>query len=127
MTENNPQIITRDLFARHRTIAGLRALADFLEANPNVPINRHGVTYYVHSPRDRSDTCGRAFVDHIAALLDAPVNDDTDQDGHYFATRDFGPICYEALHIPQRARALHRAQYSYADNITLGGHNERAA
>ncbi|GAA1565428.1 hypothetical protein GCM10009678_55590 [Actinomadura kijaniata] len=127
MSEQNPPFTARDLLARHRTIAGLRALADFLEANPNVPVNRHGVRYYVHSDRDRPDACGRAFVDRVAALLDVPVRDDTDQGGHYVATRDFGDVLFEVVHIPQRARTLHDAQWSYADNITLDDQGGRAA
>lgn len=34
-----------DLFARTQTVAGLRALADFLEANPAVPVREFGADY----------------------------------------------------------------------------------
>jgi hypothetical protein len=73
------QIMSGDLFVWHRTITGLRALADFLEANPGVPVARFGETYDVHVRTD--DAQSRALVDALAALLGVPVRDDTADGG----------------------------------------------
>jgi hypothetical protein len=116
-TPANP-IVPGDLFARHQTITGLRALADFLENNPAVPVDEYGQDYtlYTHT---LGDTCGLAEVDRIAALLAETVRDDTPRGGHYWVAKTFGRVTYRALHIPSRAMADHDARTSYRNNITL--------
>lgn len=118
MPATSKPVVPGDLFARHQTIAGLRALADFLEATPDVPVAEYGREYTLYT-RDCHDTCGRAEVDRIAALLGVPVTDDTDRDGHYTAERAFGRIVYRIVHIPARRTAEYEARNSYRDNITL--------
>jgi hypothetical protein len=107
-----------DLFARHQTIAGLRALADFLEANPGVPVKEYGETYHVpiQAGADASEV---ALVDQAAALLGVTVDDNRPRGGHYIATRTFGRISYTVFHIPDRQKADSRARDSYRDNIVL--------
>ncbi|MGK5557672.1 hypothetical protein ACSNOI_39295 [Actinomadura kijaniata] len=119
MPEQNPPIVPGDLFARHQTITGLRALADFLEANPHIPVTEYGEYYSVFTRPARTDASGRALVDQAAALLGVDVRDDTDRGGHYTASRTFGRITYRVVHVPQRARDVHEARWSYATNITL--------
>jgi hypothetical protein len=117
-TGQTAPIVPGDLFARHQTITGLRALADFLEANPAVPVNEYGHDLIV-SVRADDDTSAAARVDQLAALLGVDVDDDTRHGGHYTATRTFGRISYRIVHIPQHRRDQYRAQDSYRDNITL--------
>jgi hypothetical protein len=105
-----------DLLIRHDTIAGLRALADFLEANPAVPVRPFGDDYSVFTTRT-DDTAERAAIDHLAELLGVIPQDDTDGGGHYTAIRHFGPIAYRAVHIPEAARRGHEAVFSYAANL----------
>ncbi|MFC5748338.1 hypothetical protein [Actinomadura rugatobispora] len=117
-TDPTRPIVPGDLFARHQTITGLRALADFIEDNPAVPVTSLGEFYAVYTRTD-TDADGRALIDDVAALLDVQVCDDTDRGGHYRASRSFGRITYQAVHIPPRAQELHEARWSYARNIVL--------
>ncbi|WP_339155527.1 hypothetical protein [Actinomadura luteofluorescens] len=107
-----------DLFARHQTIAGLRALADFLEANPSVPIKEYGGDYNVYT-RTGDDPAAVAAVDQVAALLNTEVTDDRPHGGHYIASKTFGRITYQIVHIPARQMDEHHAHISYRDNIRL--------
>ncbi|NVI88065.1 hypothetical protein [Actinomadura sp. BRA 177] len=113
-----PPIVPGDLFARQQTITGLRALADFLEANPAVPVEEYGHNLIL-SVRNMDDASAAALVDRTAALLGVEVTDDTHWGGHYTATRAFGRITYRIVHIPEQARAASRARDSYRDSITL--------
>jgi hypothetical protein len=112
----NP-IVPGDLFARHQTITGLRQLADFLEANPAVPVHEYGREYTIYTRG--SDKSGRAQVDRIAALLGVTPDDETNRGGHYTATKTFGRISYRVIHIPAQARQAHHARASYETNIRL--------
>jgi hypothetical protein len=117
-TQSAAFVVPADLFARHQTITGLRALADFLEANPAVPVEEYGWTLS-HHMRGRGDDCERAEVGRIAALLDATPVDDTGRGGHLVVSKTFGRITYKAVHIPARQIAEHDARMSYRNNITL--------
>ncbi|WP_433180631.1 hypothetical protein [Actinoallomurus sp. CA-150999] len=103
-------IVPGDLFARTQTIAGLRALADFLEANPAIPVYEYGWEVSVHT--EGTDEQETAEVERIAALLDVtPVRS---PGGHYTASRTFGRITYRIVHIPARRMAAHNALMTYA-------------
>jgi hypothetical protein len=105
-------IVPADLFARTQTIAGLRALADFLEDNPGLPVQEYGWTLTVYPTGD--DDRERAEVDRIAALLDTKPVDNRPRGGHYTVSRTFGRITYQAVHVPSRQMANHHALMSYA-------------
>ncbi|TDD73482.1 hypothetical protein E1293_31240 [Actinomadura darangshiensis] len=107
-----------DLFSRSQIIIGLRALAVFLEANPDVPVEEYGHHLTV-SVRTGDDPSAVALVDATAALLGVDVTDDTHRGGHYLATRTFGRVSYRIVHIPQQRHEEYRARDSYRDNITL--------
>ena len=103
-------IVPGDLFARAQTIAGLRTLADFLEANPAVPVYEYGWEVTVHA--EGTDAQEVAEVDRVAALLGVtPVRS---PGGHYIASKVFGRITYRIVHIPARRMAAHNALMSYA-------------
>jgi hypothetical protein len=88
----------------HRTdlIAGLRNMADWLEANPDVPVGSHDFVrlQYCAGVYIGDLTASRAEVDRVAALLDAePYRDGT----HYGAEKDFGgDVSYLALSIARK-------------------------
>jgi hypothetical protein len=105
-------IVPGDLFARTQTIAGLRALADFLEANPGVPVHEYG--WEVRHHTRGTDEEEAAEIDRIAALLDATPADERNDGGHYTASKTFGHITYTAVHIPARRMDAHHALMSYA-------------
>jgi hypothetical protein len=111
-------VVPGDLFARHQVITDLRKLADFLEANPAVPVPEYGETFDVF-PRDWDDDCSAALVDDVAGLLGVQADDDRPIGGHYSASRSFGRITYRIVHIPDHRRREHAAHMSYRDNIRL--------
>jgi hypothetical protein len=116
------QIVPGDFFARAQTISGLRELADFLEANPSVPVDEHGWSFQPYlgvSENAETDQSQRAEVDQIAQVLGTPVSDDRARGGHYFASRTFGRITYKALHIPARRMREYDARASYRGNVLL--------
>ncbi|TQM66822.1 hypothetical protein FHX41_0411 [Actinomadura hallensis] len=122
-TGRTSPIVPGDLFARHQTITGLRALADFLEANPGVPVNTYGETFHVPI-RAADDASAVALVDQTAALLGVNAQHDTRRGGHYLATRTFGRIAYTVFHIPEQQWAASLARDSYRDNIRLDHHDQ---
>ena len=102
---------------QHRlaVIAGLRALADFLAANPAVPVPLHGI-YVTYFAERAADAVMRAEIDHIAELLGAAI-DPGSGSGQYMTGVNFGPVRYEAVAVLADARARHRALMSYADCV----------
>ena len=131
MTRPAP-LVPGDLFARHQIITGLRSLADFLEANPAVPVNKYGIDV-LHSVREHDDTASAAEVDRIAALLGNDVQDERHQRGHYKVTRTFGRVTYRAYYVPSEEMRRYRAWCSYVNAVTpdqdasTRGDTERAA
>jgi hypothetical protein len=102
---------------RTATIAGLHALAAFLEANPAVPVPRHSirVTYFAQSG---DDDPMRAEIDHIADLLGAGIDTKYLAYGHHVTGIGFGPVRYEAAAILSDARARQDALNSYSGCVT---------
>jgi len=86
---------------RDRLIAGLRGLADFLNQNPQVPAPRS--TDLLVFPPNGSNVEMFAEIDAIAGLIGAVASDADSPRGHYSAQRDFGPVQYRAVAIPDRA------------------------
>ncbi|WP_169983535.1 hypothetical protein [Microbispora sp. H10836] len=93
---------------RTALIAGLRALADFLDANPAVPVPRS--VYALHFPHGATDAEMCAEVDHIAELLGVRASQEF---GHYGAAVHFGPVEYKAVAILAARRAQYEADRSY--------------
>ncbi|MFI7052280.1 hypothetical protein ACIBLB_09495 [Streptosporangium canum] len=99
---------------RSALIKGLRDLAAFLEANPEVPIpSLTGLHYYARG----TDTGIRAEIDTIATLLGTEVDTSDLDHGHYRTCLVFGPVEYTAVGIFAAARARHKAETSYAGCI----------
>src|SRR5262249_51323911 len=100
---------------RHRLITGLRALADWLEANPVAPVPR-GADLYVF-PRGTDDAkCTE--VDRFAALFGAEIDTGSLHEGHYAMRRRFGPVTYSITAISAENHARYRAAATYADAVT---------
>lgn len=95
---------------RAAIITGLRDLADFLDAHPDIPIT--GCVPLYHFAHQRTDADQRAEIEQIAARLGSPVEAQTPY-GHYVTTISFGPIQYRAMAITAAARARHDADDSY--------------
>jgi hypothetical protein len=113
------QMIPGDLLHRTKVIGGLRQLADWLDAHPDVPVSPFGWDLSIY-PQFAEDADRAAEVDRIAAILGVDVTDQTGDGGHYIASRAFGLITYEAVHIPRARRAASAALMSYRDCVTPG-------
>lgn len=111
---------------RAEITGGLRQLADYLDAHPEIPVSDYGWELLGHPDRS-TDAAERAAVDQVAAHLRVPVRDNTARGGHYIAEKTFGRITYQYIHIPARCRAIHQAWSSYADAVTPDDHTPEAA
>ncbi|MEU8252254.1 hypothetical protein [Nonomuraea sp. NPDC048916] len=96
---------------RTALISGLRDLAAFLEANPDLPIARNLTVH--HFPRRADDTQLCAEVDQIAAQLGTVIDAEELPHGHYGTSIHFGPVEYKAVAILSAARAQYAAEDSY--------------
>jgi hypothetical protein len=83
---------------RGRLIAGLRQLADFLGQNPAVPAPRYAEV--IVFPARASNPEMFAEIDVIAQQIAATASSADSPAGHYSAARDFGPVRYRAVAIP---------------------------
>jgi hypothetical protein len=82
---------------RQALISGLRALADFLESNPDVPAPTY--TDVLVFPPFTSDAEKRREIDVIASRIGSPAQTYSSY-RHYQTSRRFGPIQYRAVAIP---------------------------
>jgi hypothetical protein len=94
---SDPTSIT-DFEARAAVTAGLRALAEFLDAHPGLPVPRFsisaGLTVYPAGSQEHK----RAEVDRIADVLQVTA----EEFGVYQAERRFGgPVAYRAVAVPE--------------------------
>jgi hypothetical protein len=107
--------MTTDPEARAAFIAGLLDLACFLDAHPDLPVQRYGQEITLHVghelPDDGTWEGARRAVEAFAAAAGAELSETPG--GHYRASRSFGPVRYEAVAISPTARARHRADASY--------------
>ena len=80
-------------------VAGLRDLADFLAAHPDVPVPPAYHEETIHQfPDGDTDAERRAGVDRAADAMGVPAAET--RGGHYKATARFGPLAYEVVALP---------------------------
>jgi hypothetical protein len=119
---------------RAQMIAGLRELADLLEAHPDLPVTAYPQMLVHAGPvdtgtDDENEDAKRAIVDRAAAILGTEATVPLPGSGHYEATwrsRGEGPsrrfrIEYKVLSITAAAMRAHDARQSYSENIRAGG------
>jgi hypothetical protein len=82
---------------RKELITGLRALADFLESNPDVPVPAY--TDVLVFPPSASDAEKRREIDVIASRIGSGTEIYSSY-RHYQTSRRFGPVQYRAVAIP---------------------------
>lgn len=119
---------------RAQVIAGLRELADLLEAHPDLPVTKYPV-FGVHAGSvdtgidETDDDAGHGIVDQAAVILGTGT---ADSHGHYttcwlsrgeerFEGDDRWRVRYEVSRISNAATADHEARRSYDSNIDTGG------
>lgn len=94
--------------------AALRALANFLDANPSLPLPYGTEVSPFLNGTDEED---RAEVDRIAGILD--VQPEQTITGHYRVKRRFGAgVAYEATAIPEQEMQDWQALTSYRGAVS---------
>jgi hypothetical protein len=89
---------TTDPEARAAFTAGLRALAEFLDAHPGLPVPQFSICAGLTVYPAGTDTDKRAEVDRIAGVLQVT----TDDFRVYQAERRFGgPVAYRVVAVPE--------------------------
>ena len=102
---------TTDPGIRQAFITGLRALADYLDQHPAVPVPRYGTE--VHLSAASTDDGGCTQVDQFARQLGITPPQAVSYSGHYEAVRSFGPVGYRMIAISAAAMARYLAADSY--------------
>ncbi|KXK63395.1 hypothetical protein AWW66_03515 [Micromonospora rosaria] len=92
---------------RAALIAGLRELADALEANPALPLPRAEISRSVLLD---NDAAGQAEVARAAELLGTEVVSDN---GSAHTQRAFGGLTYEVFYVSRQRMTDHEALMSY--------------
>ena len=100
-------------------IAGLRALADTLAANPAIPVPPYGDRLIVNL--NSAEEGGCLQVRQAARALGATVTDETRHGGHCYTQKAFGPLVYHIASIPETCLARNRALWSYAGSVSPEG------
>ncbi|GAA1105030.1 hypothetical protein [Nocardiopsis composta] len=98
---------------RARALGDIRALADFLEANPDLPISPYGGLDVVFFPPG-DDEAQAGQVARVSELLGTLPRREGE---HYTVERRIGRAAYRVVAIPAEARARYRALMSYADAV----------
>jgi hypothetical protein len=83
---------------RQALISGLRDLAGFLEANPEIPAPKYADVLVFPLHMD-SDARQRGEIDVIASLIGSGIEISPAR-RHYATSRRFGPVGYRAVAIP---------------------------
>ena len=113
--EDNARILVGDSPGRAAVVAGLRALAGYLAANPAVPVPPYGWEVSVHAEGTDSEQFSQ--VDLVGEIMGERPVDRRAATGHHHAERSFGPVTYRFAGISERRMAQHQAWASYADSV----------
>jgi hypothetical protein len=118
-------ILVGDTPERAAVVAGLRALASYLAANPAVPVPPHGWEVLVHA--QGTDSQQFSQVDLVSQILGERPADERAGIGHHHVERSFGPVTYRFVGISERRMAQHRAWESYAGSVVPDEHAAQPA
>jgi hypothetical protein len=93
---------------RAEIITGLREVADFLDAHPELPVERHwGLSFSTWIATGADDEAGTAMVDEAAAILGTEPTGGS----QYAVTRTFsGGVYYEVLRIASSEMSGYQAR-----------------
>jgi hypothetical protein len=106
-------MFTTDPRHRKEYIDGLRQLADYLDANPGVPVPGYGTTIMLVA--SDAENGGIAEIVALSIELAAPF---AETDGVYRTQRQFGPITYKGFANSAASLADYSIQTSYYGCVT---------
>jgi hypothetical protein len=112
---DDARVLVGDSLERDAVVAGLRALAGYLAANPAVPIPPYGWDVSVHAKGTDSEQFSQ--VDLVSEIMGERPVDQRATIGHHHVERSFGPITYRFVGISERRMGQHHAWVSYADSV----------
>jgi hypothetical protein len=95
---------------RAEVIAGLRALADFIEQHPDFPLPTY--PEFMHCSGAQFDAEGAAEVRQIAEILDAPL---TMNGGSANTERMFGALRYRAFYVSRHRMDEHHQELRWLE------------
>lgn len=101
---------------RAQLVAGLRQLADWYEANPDVPMPTY--PKFSHCVNTKDDDAGRATVTEVAAALGV------DHDATAYrpsTTREFAGLTFEAFYVPEEDMATYAAKQDAIRELVAAG------
>lgn len=101
---------------RAELLAGLRELADFIAAHPEMPIPEYPA--FTHCIGPCPDADGLAVAQQLAEVLDV---EPTVSGGHTDVKRLFRGLEYRAFYITRDRMAAHTAEQSYTRNVQVDG------
>ncbi|OLT24909.1 hypothetical protein BJF83_23560 [Nocardiopsis sp. CNR-923] len=99
---------------RCRIIGDLRELADFLDANPDLPISPHtsvDLAYFPHTDRDAEAFAEVACAGAVLGVMPAWEGD------HLVVEHVRGSARYRVVAIPEKVRAQYRAWLTYTGHV----------
>jgi hypothetical protein len=102
---------------RAELVASLRELADYLAANPAVPVPACGLTVTVSAAG--TDEQKLAQLRLVSKALAAPSRT-AERNGQHHAERAFGPVTYVFCVVRGEVLARHAALMSYQDHVDPG-------
>jgi hypothetical protein len=106
---DSPHCLVGDGPARADMVAGLRALADFLEANPAVPVPRYGHVFSVST--SGSDEQKRSQVKFAGLAIGEDVTDNA-EDSQCWTQREFGPVSYRVFAVSDASQQRYQRAVS---------------
>jgi hypothetical protein len=109
------RVLIGDIPERAELIVGLHSLANYLAANPSVPVPPHG--WRVTVDAEGTDSEQFSQVDLVAEIMGERPVDRRAVTGHHHVERSFGPVTYEFSAIAGWRMAQHRDRMSYADSV----------
>jgi len=108
---------------RAAVVAGLRELAGFLEAHPDVPVDRYGIRCVSSLGEGDGDEAAVGRVEAMAAALGVEARHHPP--GYWGAQRRFGPVLYGGSYVARDEMAAHEAAQSYKGSVEPAGGTAR--